>query len=63
MSPAGVVKVDQIGYSNFGGLKAGLGSSTLPLGGANLSRAPFEVPTGGRCAAAVYTKVRVGGCK
>ena len=45
MSPAGVVKVDQIRYSNFGGLKAS-GSSTLPLGGANLPRAPFEVPTG-----------------
>ena len=50
MSPAGVVKVDQIRYSNFGVLKAS-GSSTLPLGGANLPRAPFEVPTGG-----------VGGC-
>ena len=62
MSPAGVVKVDQIGYSNFGVLKAS-GSSTLPLGGANLLRAPFEVPSGGRWCAAVYTIVRVGGCK
>ena len=57
MSPAGVVKVDQIGYSNFGGLKAGLGSSTLPLGGANHPRAPFEVPTGGRCASVKYSGV------
>ena len=54
MSPAGVVKVDQIRYSNFGVLKAGSGSSTLPLGGANLPRAPFEVPTGGEGCCSVY---------
>ena len=64
MSPAGVVKVDQIRYSNFGGLKAS-GSSTLPLGGANLPRAPFEVPTGGW--GGVWSEIQWGrvrgGCK
>ena len=41
MSPAGVVKVDQIGYSNFGVLKAGVGVVNPSPGWGESSTAAF----------------------